>query len=82
MRRARKPGIGGRKLEKDAEGRGMCRGGRAVFMVVEKAARLVRASFLLSGGCHINPRVKHHDRNYINLPHLNSQTWSKPAKRP
>jgi hypothetical protein len=70
------------KVGKGRRGREMGRGGRAVFMVVEKAERLVRASFLLSGGCHINPRVKHHDRNYINLPHLNSQTWSKPAKRP
>jgi len=41
--RVRKPGTGDRKLEKDAEGRGRSREGRAVFMVVEKAARLVHA---------------------------------------
>ena len=39
--RVRKPGTDDRKLEKDAEGRGGSRGGKAVFIVVEKAARLV-----------------------------------------
>jgi hypothetical protein len=37
--RVRKPGTGDRKLEKDAEGRGRSRGGRAVFMVVEKSSK-------------------------------------------
>ena len=35
------PGTGDRKLEKDAEGG--AEGGRAVFMVVEKAARPMHA---------------------------------------
>jgi hypothetical protein len=37
---ARKPGAGDKELEKDAEGRRKSRGGRAVFMVVEKAQGL------------------------------------------
>jgi hypothetical protein len=37
--RVRKPGTGDRKLEKDAEGRGRSRGGRAVFMVVEQSGK-------------------------------------------
>jgi len=43
--RVRKPGTGDRKLEKDAGEEQ-----RAVFMVVEKAARLVRARLPRSGG--------------------------------
>jgi hypothetical protein len=39
----RKPGTSDRKLEKDAEGRGTSRGGRAVFTVVKKAARPLHA---------------------------------------
>jgi hypothetical protein len=38
--RARKLGTGDRKLEKDVEGSGRGRRGQAIFIVVEKAARL------------------------------------------
>jgi hypothetical protein len=48
--RARNWEAGDGKLEKDAEGRGRSRGGRAVFMVIEKAARPMHARLPQSGG--------------------------------